>query len=166
MYYKGGRLAFTAVLPPDGTPLAEFDQTLTGARLARLLGGGEWRDVKLFLPRFRVETTAGLAEVVAALGVRRAFTDEAEFLAMQAPPAPGASPRPLKIGTVAHAAVIEVDEEGTEAAAATAVGIEMSEAFGEPPPKPYVFRADRPFLFALTDVRSGAVLFLGRYAGP
>ena len=66
-----------------------------------------------------------------------------------------------------HAATIAVDEEGTEAAAATAVLADVASApAGPPPPPPYVFRADRPFLCAVTEAESGAVLFLGRYAGP
>ena len=162
LHYEGGRLAFTAILPPEGTPLAEFDRGLTPARLAGLLGGGAVRDTKVYLPRFSVHTTVGLGDALKALGVRRAFTDAAQFGPMTAAdPGP-----PLKIGVVAHAAVIDVDEEGTEAAAATVVAIDITGEFLPDPPEPYLFRADRPFLFALHDVATGAVLFLGRYAGP
>ena len=162
LFYEGGRLTFTAVLPPDGTPLAEFDRGLTPDRLARLLTGGEVRDTKVYLPRFEVETTTELGEPLRSAGVRRAFTNAAEFGPMLA----GDAGPPLKIAAVVHAAVIEVDEEGTEAAAATVVLTGPTSAPFQKRPEPYLFRADRPFLFALHDVRTGAVLFLGRYAGP
>ncbi len=163
--YVGGRLAFTAILPPKGTTLAEFDRGLTPQRLAGLLADGGERDTKLFLPRFKLDTRIGLGDALQTVGVRRAFTNAAQFGAMQAP---GAGP-PLKIGAVVHAALIEVEEKGTEAAAATVVAFAGDSAPDElppPPPPPHLFRADRPFLFALHDVQTGAVLFLGRYAGP
>ena len=158
--FVGGRLAFTAVLPPEDIDLAAFEAGLTPDRLAALLAGGGRRDVRLFLPRFRADAALTLNDALEAVGVRRAFTDAAEF-------GPTTADRePLAIGLVAHAATIAVDEAGAEAAAATAVLVEPGSAPGRPdPPPPYVFRADRPFLFAVTDLPTGAVLFLGRYAG-
>ena len=159
--HVGGRLAFTAILPPEGTTLAEFDRGLIPRHLATLLTGGLVRSARIFLPRFRIEAIGEVGGAVRATGVRRAFTGAAEFGPMTAE---DAGP-PLRIGAVTHAAVIEVDEGGTEAAAATVVRMTRGSAGPRTPP-PYVFRADRPFLFALHDVKTGAVLFLGRYAGP
>ena len=153
-------LAFTAVLPPAGADFAAFEARLTPDRLAALLAGGVRRDVRLFLPRFRAAAALELGEALRAVGVRRAFARDAQFGPMTA------DREPLAVGLVAHAATIAVDEDGTEAAAATAVLPNVSAAPGRPdPPPPHEFRADRPFLFAVTDARTGGVLFLGRYTG-
>lgn len=94
------------------------------------------------------------------MGMTTAFTDAADFSAMS-------SSEGLKISEVIHQAFVDVDEKGTEAAAATAVVMLPTAApFTEEPPKPILFRADHPFVFAVRDARTGAVLFLGRMENP
>ena len=105
------------------------------------------------------------------MGAPIAFSDDADFSAMARLPYPGGDPREkgLKISHVIHEATIEVDEVGSEASAATAVvmGIILTGArLGPPPPPPFVFKADKPFLFALRDLRTGLLLFVGRYVRP
>ena len=78
----------------------------------------------------------------------------------------GISEEPLKISEVVHKAFVEVNEEGTEAAAATAVGMVLSTGLGSKPPEPKVFKADHPFLFFIRDRKTNAVLFSGRVLDP
>jgi serpin B len=111
--------------------------------------------VDLVMPKFKVETRADLGDVLEAMGMGLAFSPEADFSGIT-----GA--RDLHIGFVVHQANIDVDENGTEAAAATAVGFDTSGGG----PEPFVVRADRPFFFALRDVPTGAILFLGSVTDP
>jgi serpin B len=90
------------------------------------------------------------------LGMKAAFSD-ADFTGMSS------KGEDLYISQVLHKAFVEVNEEGTEAAAATAVIIKERVSA---PREPVTFRADRPFVFTIRDNRNGAVLFLGRYSGP
>ncbi len=149
--YAGSRLELVIVLP-DGSP---------GPRaggLASPPAGLAPRQVSLALPRFRVTTGFGLRPVLAALGMPLAFSAEADFSGIT-------SAQRLRIDEVVHKAYIDVNEEGTEAAAATAVVIRAMARFtaGEPPVEMVV---DRPFMFAITDSRSGLPLFLGRVTDP
>jgi serpin B len=92
--------------------------------------------------------------------MKLAFSDKADFSGMTGRPVEKGS---LKIGAIAHRAVIEVEEEGTEAAAATAIVMVPTAAM---PQTPEPFRVDRPFLFYIVDERSGAILFQGRISNP
>ncbi len=92
------------------------------------------------------------------MGVRRAFTASAQF--------PGIADEPLMIGAAFHEAFIEVDEEGTEAAAATAVVMVPTGMPMPPTEPPTVMRIDRPFLFGIRDTTTGTLLFLGRIHDP
>jgi serpin B len=163
--YAAGGLAMLIVLP-DGS-LGPLEDRLAAGGVAGLAGGAAGaggaseglsaRQVSLVLPKFRMTSAFDLAPVLTALGVRRAFTRGADFSGITAA-------EPLHIGAVAHKAYIDVDERGTEAAAATAVTMALSRAvFGGPPVEVIV---DRPFLYAITDAASGLPLFLGRVADP
>lgn len=117
------------------------------------------RLVDLGLPKFDIETATSLADVLAEMGMARAFAEGADFSAMST-----AQP-PLHIGNVIHQANITVDEEGTEAAAATAV-IMVGESAPQEPLTPVVFTVDRPFTFWLRDRATGTVVFMGRVNDP
>ena len=155
--YRGGSLAMAVVLP-DG-PLSEFTGRLGGAGgvggvLAALLSSGTHCQVDLSLPRFRVDAGFMLKDTLESLGVRTAFTPAADFSGIT-------EDEPLHISAVVHKAWIDVGEEGTEAAAATAVAIAALALVRRPPPDvTLVF--DRPFLFAIVDTASGLPLFLGQ----
>jgi serine protease inhibitor len=144
------------VLLPDGD-LAAAEAALTPAALADLLEGGS-REVALSLPRFRVESTAGLVPGLAALGVRTVFTGAADL----SPITGGAEP--LKVDKAVHRAVLTVDETGLEGAAATA--LMMTRTARMVPERPVEVRVDRPFLILVRDPRSGAVYFLARVTRP
>jgi serpin B len=150
--YLGGSLALTLILPDD---LADFERTLTPDELAAITSSLTGTQVALALPRFGIETKADLATILAGLGMPTAFSDAADFSGIT-------TAQRLAISNVIHQANIDVDEKGTEAAAATAVVMEESAM----PSEPLTVRVDRPFLFALRDVPTGAILFLGRVGDP
>ena len=150
--YVGESLALTVIVPDD---LATFESSLDAEGLAAIVAALADRQVALTFPRWGIETKVELAPVLAALGMPTAFTGNADFSGIT-------DAERLFISEVIHQANIDVDEEGTEAAAATAVVMRESAA----PGGLVTLRVDRPFLFALRDVPSGAVLFLGRVGDP
>jgi serpin B len=115
------------------------------------------RRVQVSLPRFKLTAESELKDALSSLGMPVAFAGgEADFSGMT-------GTRDLVISAVVHKAFVEVDEKGTEAAAAT--GVVMARASLAPAPPP-IFRADHPFLFLIRDNRNGSILFLGRLARP
>jgi serpin B len=157
--YLDSRLVMTLVLPKNGHDLAKLDATRFEA-LAKQAGV---EDVILSLPKFKVEQTASLDKVLPKMGMKLAFTQQADFSGIREL-SPGES---LFISVVAHKAYVDVDEKGTEAAAATAVGMEAGSAMVVPEhKKPKVFHADHPFLFAIEYLPTSTLLFLGRVAQP
>jgi len=154
--YQGRALEFVALLPDSPTALPDLEKTLTADRLDAWLGKlSRTYDVEVFLPKFKLEAHYGLGAPLAALGMTDAFTPRADFSGMD-----GA--HDLMLGAAVHQAFVEVNEEGTEAAAATGVVVRPALMRAAPP----VFRADHPFLFLIRDAASGAILFLGRLAAP
>jgi serpin B len=153
--YRGDRLAMAIILP-DG-PLAALRSRLAQRGLRGLMRGATRHQVALAMPRFRLETTFGLIPALRRLGVRHAFGDSADFSGMTAA-------ERLMIDLIVHKAYIDVDEHGTEAAAATAVGVRPTVARRTPPPVTMII--DRPFLFAITDLPTGLPLFLGQVTRP
>jgi serpin B len=149
--YRASRLAMAIVLP-DG-PLRD----LAASTLSGLLAGTATHQVTLSLPRFRVETDTDLGPVLRHLGVTAAFTGDADFTGIT-------TAEPLRIDAAVHKAYIDVDEHGTEAAAATALVMRALAARKPPPAAEMV--VDRPFLYAIIDTASGRPLFLGQVTHP
>lgn len=153
--YVGGGLAMTLIVPEPahGLPVVEHEVARHG--VGAILGSLEAASVSVSMPAFSVRTGVSLAEALGALGMPLAFGNGADFSAMTEEVA-------LNISDVVHQAVIEVDRDGTEATAATAVTMTASgiEAGGQP------FVVDRPFLFVLHDVAHRTPLFVGRVADP
>ncbi|MGJ7907194.1 serpin family protein [Actinopolyspora sp. H202] len=147
----GGFDAF--VLLPDAE-LVTAEPALDHETLLRLLEAVEPCPVELRMPRFAVSGSGELDEPLADLGVRQAFTPAADFASL--------TPRPLRISTALHEAVLRVDEHGVEGAAATAVMMRLTSLFDDP----VRVRVDRPFLFLLRHRRSGVVHFLARITDP
>jgi serpin B len=156
--YTGGRLGMVIVLPDAGPGGLRAGGAAGGAGLGGLQAGLAPRQVTLALPRFRVTSGFALRPVLSALGMALAFTDEADFGGITAA-------ERLRIDEVVHQAYIDVNEAGTEAAAATAAVITAAARFMDPQ-LPVEMIVDRPFRFALTDLRSGLPLFLGRVTDP
>jgi len=165
--YKGGGFSMLVLLPgkPDGLPALEA--TLSAIEISRITAKLKKQSVEVFLPRFKMEPPAAdLCKALSDLGMPDAFSAaKADFSGINGKK-PGDSTA-LHIAAVLHKAFVDVDEEGTEAAAATIVSMETpKDDPGEPPPPPPVFRADRPFLFFIRDRSTGTVLFMGRVANP
>jgi serpin B len=150
--YIGNQLAMTIIVPDD---LAAFTASLSPDRFAAVVSALESRPVSLTMPKFSFATRQGLATVLSELGMPIAFTGQADFSGITAA-------EPLSITEVIHEANIDVDEKGTEAAAATAVVMGDISPGGEP----VVVHVDQPFLFAIRDLQTGAVVFLGQVLDP
>lgn len=158
--YRGQRFEMVVVLPSRNDGLAETERTLDRERVAGWLGAvasARMRSVALELPKFRFAATPGCVNALRRLGVEAAFLPAtADFSGMS-------KERGFAVGAVLHRAVIDVNEEGTKAAAATAV---VMYGMAMPPKDPVPFKVDHPFLFFIREVRTGAILFLGRIVDP
>lgn len=151
--YVGGDLSMI-VLVPDVGSFADVEAGLAASLLAEVADGLSSRTVRLGLPRWEYRTQLGLNDPLRALGMEQAFDDRADFSAM--------SPEPLVVSEVVHEVFVSVDEEGTEAAAATAVVMAETAM----PVDVVELTVDRPFLYWIVDEPTGAVLFLGRVLDP
>ncbi len=158
MPYVGDELSMTILLPARGVGLGEVEKELTLGTLKLWMGLMCLADVEIYLPRFKIAYgTKNLVQQLKDLGMKDAFDDtKADFSGIARR---GAA---LYIKYVFHKAFVDVNEEGTEAAAATAVV--MAGRGGVPRSK--VFRADRPFLFLIREKASGLILFMGRVMDP
>ncbi|MEM3421644.1 MAG: serpin family protein [Candidatus Hadarchaeum sp.] len=149
--YRDTTAAMLVILPES---FEEFEGTLTAGRLREIVASLESQNVIVKMPKFRFEFPLDLTETLAGMGMATAFSDQADFTGM-------AQDR-LKISKVLHKAFISVDEKGTEAAAATAVIMELTAVL----PPPITVSMDRPFIFLIHDTSTGAVLFMGRVLDP
>ena len=151
--YVGGSLAMTLIMPDT---FATFEQGLTAPLFNQITAALERRNVTLAYPKHSIESRLELEQVLAAMGMPSAFRPGvADFS--------GITPEEqLFISAVIHQANMDVDEKGTTAAAATAVLMRTTAM----PADPVTLRLDRPFLFALRDLSTGAILFMGRVADP
>jgi len=163
--YSGSELQFLILLPDDGNGLATVESKMSADVLmgcAKL----NVHDVDLELPRFKIEPpTVPLKENLEALGMKTAFDDpqgSANFDRMS----PRRPDKYLAISNVFHKTFIAIDEKGTEAAAATAVVMMELTARREIPKEPIHVKVDRPFVYAIQHVPSGACLFIGRVTDP
>jgi serpin B len=162
--YAQEALSMTIVLPDDIGGLPAVAHSLRGGAISRLLTRVETEPIKrvaLTLPRFKAGVDEDLGSAFEAIGLKLAFSRNADFSGMLGE---RAQRERFYIEQIRHRAVIEVREEGTEAAAATAVAVVRSMALAEPEPEP--FAVDRPFLFFVSDAVTGAVLFQGRIDDP
>ncbi len=156
MPYVGKDLTMVVLLPKKADGLADFEKDLAPEKLAGLLGQLRPTDVNVTLPKFRVTAEFALNDALSALGMPTAFKEKlADFTGITTADA-------LFIAAVIHKAFVDVNEEGTEAAATTAVIIAEPESIRVVPE----FRADHPFLFLIRDTRSDTILFMGRLAEP
>ena len=155
--YKGDDLSMVILLPAKKDGLTELENSVNTDRLQEWMNALAWRQVSVFFPKFTMTCEFQLRSVLADMGMPIAFTEEADFSGMT-------GEKDLFISRVVHKAFVDVSEEGTEAAAATGVIMELTSVV-EPTP-PAVFRADHPFLFMIRDNHSGSILFIGRLVDP
>jgi serpin B len=156
MPYMVNDLSMVVFLPKKVDGLPDFEKSLTVENLPKWVAGIRAEQVAVTFPKFKFTSQFGLADVLKGMGMADAFSpDAADFSGMT-------TMEKLFISAVIHKAFVAVDEEGTEAAAATAVF--MTSFFSPPPGKP--FTADHPFLFLIKHNKTGAILFLGRVMEP
>ena len=154
--YGKGDLAMLVLLPDEIEGLSDLEARLTADSLSRWQSGLRKQEVRVYLPRFTLTSQFQLAKVLKAMGMTRVFTPgEADLSGMS-------SEQELFVSAVIHKAYVDVNEEGTEAAAATVVEAKSEESIEGPA----MFRADHPFVFLILDNRTGSVLFLGRLINP
>lgn len=150
--YVGDDLSMVILLPDEVDGLAQVEKSLTTGNLTTWLARLREQKIAVSLPRFKITFGLDLAEVLASMGMPDAFSlPPADFSGMD-------GTRSLYISKVIHKAFVDVNEEGTEAAAATAVVMTRS--------APPVFRADHPFMFLIRDRKTGGILFIGRVMNP
>ena len=153
-----GNHAFSMVffLPNESVSFTEMlNQLKQPGYLTKCLQSGGRSVVNLYIPKFKIEYEITLDETLRQLGMEIAFSNFADFS--------GISDVPVCISTVIQKTSVAIDEKGAEAAAVTVVGVDMDAA---PPPQKVVFRADRPFLFAIRENSTGVVLFMGKIGKP
>jgi len=154
--YVGGELAMVFLVPDSGR-FAEVEGLVSRGLLDGVVAGLAGAQVRLGVPRFESRTKASLVDLLSAMGMPAAFSLTADFSGMT-------TEEQLYIGEVIHEAFIKVDEESTEAAAAT---VDLQVPTGTTMPVEWIdLQIDRPFLFSLYDRETGEILFLGRVLNP
>ncbi|MCK9278726.1 MAG: serpin family protein [Methanoculleus sp.] len=152
---NGTELSMLVLLPKEDN-LTAAEEALDAGTLTEIRDSLTDRHVRVFFPKFTLETAYSLPGTLGAMGMPTAFTDAADFSGID-------GTKDLFISEVVHKAFVDVNEEGTEAAAAT--GVVMGVTSVRPNDTP-VFRADHPFIFLILENDSGTVLFMGRVANP
>ncbi len=156
MPYAGGELSMVVLLPEARDGLAAVESQISAAQLQEWTGRLRRAEVTVLFPKFKVESSFELNRTMVALGVQDAFAPgRANFSGMT-------ERNDLFISDAVHKAFVEVNEEGTEAAAATGIGMRLAAL----PSQPTVFRADHPFLYLIRHEATGAILFMGRMMNP
>ena len=156
MPYVGGELSMIVLLPKGNGGLSNVEKKLAAGGLSQWLAGLAKQKVVVFIPKFKLTDQFALAEVLKSMGMTDAFLPGlADFSGMN-------GKKDLFISAVIHKAYVDVNEEGTEAAAATGITMAKTSA----PARMPVFQADHPFLFLIRDNHTGSILFIGRVMNP
>ncbi|MFH1391118.1 MAG: serpin family protein [Candidatus Diapherotrites archaeon] len=151
--YKGDKLSMLILLPTEDS-LSNLEESLNAQKINSYRNSLQKTELPIYIPKFKFEEKYFLKENLPNIGMIDAFSPNADFF--------GISDERLLISEVIHQSFVEVNEEGTEAAAATAVIMEKTSSIGDPT----IFKADHPFIFAIIDKDSGMILFLGKVADP
>lgn len=149
--YAGGKYSMYILLPSKNLDLNEVLSYLNDSSVKEVIGMMDVQQVSLKLPKFKLETEMSLVNTLQHMGVRSAFTSAADLS--------GISRSPLAVSDILHKTVVDVDENGTEAAAVTAVMMALTSAR---PSQPKVMEVNRPFIYMIADMETGRVLFSGR----
>ena len=156
MPYKEESLSLIVLLPKEKTGITDLEQKLNFENMMAWQSRLRKRKVIVFFPKFKIESQFSLGQTLALMGMPDAFDPElADFSAM-------VGQKELYISAVIHKAFLEVNEEGSEAAAATGVVVGVTSIAPSPP----IFKADHPFVFFIRDNKSQSILFLGRVLNP
>jgi len=154
LLYDGDELSMVILLPAPGD-FETLEEELHADKVSDIISGLQLTEVALTMPKFEFDSEFSLKDNLADMGMPVAFSTGADFSGMTGKPE-------LYIAEVLHKAFVSVDEAGTEAAAATAVPMELT-AVPEPPAE---VTLDRPFIFLIRDIETGAILFIGRVLNP
>ena len=152
--YDGRELSMLILLPRSGQ-FSAFEKSLDAKQASSIVQALSPKQVALTMPKFEFTSGFSVKKALATMGMADAFTDNADFSGMT-------GKRDLYISDVIHKAFVSVDEEGTEAAAATAVIMAATSM----PAQPITVTVDRPFIFLIRDNKTGAILFIGRVLDP
>jgi serine protease inhibitor len=151
--YGSGLFSMTIILPGQSVPIDEYCASLTQQKWDALTGGLDSAAVDLYVPKFTIEYGATLNDALKAMGMDIAFSDSADFSRI--------SSIPLCISEVNHKTFVDVNEEGTEAAAVTVVSMRPTAVIQIPS-----MRIDRPFICAIREHATGTILFVGKIVSP
>ena len=157
--YKDNKMSMVIILPSDKNGLAALEKKFNTTMYQQLIKQMFYTKVKLSLPRFKMTVATNLNKSLKDLGMKTAFSDGADFTGMTKKPV-------LQISDVVHKAFVEVNEKGTEAAAATAVIMRAKVSSVERPNPPKIFKADHPFMFIIKDNKTNSILFMGKLENP
>ena len=156
-YYKGYDKSFCVILPKKKDGITSLEARMDKSLFDSIFNHVRIKEIDLFIPKFKLETSYTLNESLSKLGLKIAFSDSADFSGISLKPN-------FKISSVLHKAYIKIDEEKTEAAAATAVKLNYFIGSNPvPKPHPTIFNADHPFLFMILDSKTKSIIFMGRY---
>ncbi|HEX9935459.1 MAG TPA: serpin family protein, partial [bacterium] len=151
MPYGSGDFSMTVLLPRRGKAIDAFIAGFSADSLALWFGSMQKSERMLQFPKFKLEYEIEMTDVLSGLGMGIAFSDRADFTRIL-------KIGGLKIDGVKHKTFVDVNEEGTEAAAVTSISFATS--------MPAFFRADRPFLYLIREKHSGSILFIGKVVDP
>ena len=157
--YEGGRYRMNIFLPDEGTKVGDYVAGMDWEKYQAIIADASAQEVLLKMPRFKTEyKNSELVKTMQDLGMTEATSDKANFGNM--------SSDPLQIGLIIHQSFISVDEAGTEAAAATVVGMKVSASSPQAPKKPIEMTVDRPFFYTIEDSFSHNIVFMGVTKDP
>jgi len=157
--YSGEEVSMLLLLPKENYSIDSLGESISAQKLGEISNSLREQEVKVYVPKFRFETKYFMGKQLAEMGMPTAFSGSADFTGMYDASKSGEN---LYIGNVIHQAFVEVNDEGTEAAAATAVVVVETSM---PTPVPS-FVADHPFIFIIRENSTGQILFMGRVADP
>ena len=156
--YDAGGIVLDVILPTTPATLAQLEDRLIAGALPGWLKSADFADGTVELPRFHSSSRRKLRAPLQALGIVLPFTGSADFADITGDTS-------LRLADVVHEAIVDVDERGTEAVAATAIA-ERAPSVDLAIPPPFVFRADHPFIYLIRETSSDEILFLGRLVDP
>ena len=134
-----------------------MEKSITAAKIEEVRKKSAYRETVFYLPKFKIDASFSLGDTLKTLGMKSAFSRGADFSGID-------GHQDLFLSAVLHKAFVDVNEIGTEAAAATGTAMSMAMPPSQVPPA--IFRADHPFVFMICDRQAGSILFLGRMANP
>ena len=155
MPYQGDKLSMLILLPKIDN-MSSLEQSLSLEKIGNIKSRLHKKRVDIYIPKFTFDTKYFMKDTLTKMGMPTAFSETADFSGMD-------GTRSLYIGTVIHQAFVDVNEEGTEAAAATGIGMRATSA---KPQDPIIFKADHPFIFVIQNKENGNILFMGKVVNP